>query len=126
VKLRALEEWNDRRRRIAATYLEALADTRLVLPFVPDAVEPAWHLFVVRSEDRDGLAARLREEGIQTLIHYPIPPHRQAAYASLHLPEGRFPISEAMHREVLSLPIGPHMADDDVAYVADTVRRLTR
>ena len=75
---------------------------------MPEWAEPVWHLFVVRTPERDALQQRLGEAGVGTLIHYPIPPHRQEAYASLGLGEGSFPIAERIHREVLSLPIGPH------------------
>jgi dTDP-4-amino-4,6-dideoxygalactose transaminase len=125
-KLPSLREWNQRRARVAARYLEELADTSLVLPVVPDGVEPVWHLFVVRSDRRDALQAHLSEQGIQTLIHYPTPPHLQAAYRDLGLGEGAFPIAERIHRECLSLPIGPHITDDQVADVIDAVRSFRR
>ncbi|HEV6968707.1 DegT/DnrJ/EryC1/StrS family aminotransferase, partial [Roseateles sp.] len=93
------------------------------LPFVPAQAEPAWHLFVIRHPDRDRLQRALAEEGVGTLIHYPVPPHRQPAYAELGLGEGRFPITEAIHREVLSLPLWPGMTDAQVDTVIDAVRR---
>ena len=127
VKLERLAEWNARRAAIAALYLDALAGTPgLTLPAVLDGAEPSWHLFVVRHADRAGLAARLAEAGVQTLIHYPTPPHLQPAYADLGMGEGRFPIAEAIHREVLSLPIGPHLAMDAAARVAEAVRDACR
>ncbi|WP_338115407.1 DegT/DnrJ/EryC1/StrS family aminotransferase [Thiocystis minor] len=110
VKLRHLDDWNARRAAIAARYREGLADTGLILPQVPEWAEPAWHLFVVRHPQRDALHKRLTEAGIGALIHYPIPPHLQSAYAELGFGEGAFPITEAIHREVLSLPIGPHLS----------------
>jgi dTDP-4-amino-4,6-dideoxygalactose transaminase len=93
---------------------------------VPDWAEPVWHVFVVRHPDRDGLRAALEREGIGTLIHYPIPPHLQGAYADMGLREGAFPVSEAIHREVLSLPIGPHLGPEQVDAVVRAVRRLAR
>ena len=127
VKLAKLDEWNARRRAIAAFYNGALADCEgLTLPYVPAWVEPAWHLYVVQSEDRERLAARLAEAGVQTLIHYPIPPHRQQAYASMGLIEGTLPIAEALAARVLSLPIGPHLSRDDAERVAEAVRRAAR
>ena len=122
VKLPHLDEENERRRAIAARYTAGLADANLVLPFVPDWAEPVWHLYVVRHADRDGLAEHLKASGVSTVIHYPTPPHRQPAYASLGLGEGSFPVSEQIHREVLSLPIGPMLTDDDVDHVIDAVR----
>ncbi|MBC7784524.1 MAG: DegT/DnrJ/EryC1/StrS family aminotransferase, partial [Burkholderiales bacterium] len=123
IKLTKLDEWNDRRRAIAAYYNAALADCDgLTLPHVPAWAEPAWHLYVVQSEDRDRLAARLAEAGIQTLIHYPIPPHRQQAYAAMGLAEGSLPIAERLATRVLSLPIGPHLKQADAERVAEVVR----
>lgn len=109
VKLRHLDDWNERRRSVAQTYAEGLAGTGLILPSVPDWAEPVWHLYVVQSELRDRLADHLAAEDVQSLIHYPIPPHRQRAYADLLLPEGSFPIAERLANRVLSLPIGPHL-----------------
>ena len=123
VKLGKLDEWNARRTRIAALYTAALADTGLTLPHVPDWVEPVWHLYVVGSEQRDRLAARLADAGVQTLIHYPIPPHRQQAYAAMGLNEGSLPIAERLASRVLSLPIGPHLANNDAERVAEAVRK---
>ena len=122
VKLARLEEWNARRAAIAAFYQEALADTGLTLPHVPDWADPAWHLYVVQSHQRDRLAARLAEAGVQTLIHYPIPPHRQGAYAAQGLAEGSLPIAEGLARRLLSLPIGPHLTIEQAEQVAEAVR----
>jgi dTDP-4-amino-4,6-dideoxygalactose transaminase len=108
VKLRYLDEWNGRRRKIANEYLQKLAGkSYLTLPHVPIWAEPVWHIFVVRTLVRDHLQKYLTDCGIQTLIHYPVPPHRQGAYQELsHL---SLPISERIHKEALSLPIGPAM-----------------
>ncbi len=123
VKLTKLDEWNARRAAIAAYYQAALAEIDgLTLPHVPDWAEPAWHLYVVQSEERDRLAARLAEAGVQTLIHYPIPPHLQLAYASMGLGKGSLPIAERLAKTVLSLPIGPHLGMDNAERVADAVR----
>jgi dTDP-4-amino-4,6-dideoxygalactose transaminase len=111
VKLQHLDAWNARRARQAERYLHALANTSLVLPHVLSWADPVWHLFVVRSTERDRLQQFLQERGIATIIHYPIPPHHQEAYASLGIARDAFPIAERMAREVLSLPIGPHMSD---------------
>lgn len=81
------------------------------MPAVADFTEPAWHLFVIRHRSRDALAQRLRELGVATMIHYPVAPHRQPAYAALGMAPGSLPISEAMHAQVLSLPIGPTQSD---------------
>ena len=127
VKLARLDEWNARRRAVAAFYNAAFADCEgLTVPYVPAWAEPAWHLYVVQTEDRERLAARLGEAGVQTLIHYPIPPHRQQAYAAMGLPQGSLPIAEALATTVLSLPIGPHLAMADAERVAEAVRRAAR
>ena len=80
-----------------------------------------WHLFVIRVAERDKLRARLEAAGIGTMIHYPVPPHLQPACAGLGFPPGSFPITEAIHREVLSLPIGPHLSLESVDTVIEAV-----
>jgi dTDP-4-amino-4,6-dideoxygalactose transaminase len=122
IKLRRLDEWNDRRRAVAARYLELLDGVdELVLPAVPDWAEPVWHLFVVRHPRRDELQERLAQAGVDTIIHYPIPPHRAGAYAG-EVGARRLPIAERLADEVLSLPMGPHLPLADVERVADAVR----
>jgi dTDP-4-amino-4,6-dideoxygalactose transaminase len=125
VRLRHLEEWNARRARIAAIYMDGLSDAKVLLPLVADGAQPVWHLFVVRSARRDDLQRHLKTHGIQTLIHYPVPPHLQAAYAEMGVAEGAYPISEAIHREVLSLPIGPHLSEEEARRVVAAVRAFT-
>lgn len=117
VKLRHLDEWNARRSDIARHYADGLAGTGLVLPTVPDWADPVWHLYVVRHPRRGALQARLAEAGIGTLVHYPIPPHRQQAYVGAGFTAGAFPIAEAMADEVLSLPIGPQLDDEHAKLV---------
>lgn len=124
VKLRHLDTWNERRKRLADLYLASLQGTDLTLPVVPDWAEPVWHLFVVRSSRRDGLQQELKARGVGTLIHYPVPPHLQGAYADLGFAKGNFPIAEDIHREVLSLPIGPQLGPAAVRYVAETLKGL--
>jgi dTDP-4-amino-4,6-dideoxygalactose transaminase len=121
-KLPHLDAWNERRRAIARHYSDRLADSGIALPAVPNWASPVWHLYVVQSADRDKIAAALDDAGIQALIHYPIPPHLQRAYADLGLPEGSFPIAERLAKEVLSLPIGPHMSIEEADEVAAAVR----
>lgn len=128
VKLRYLDDWNKRRAVIAERYQQGFAHIDLVLPVVPDHADPVWHLYVVRHADRNTLQKQLAEAGVGTLIHYPIPPHMQKAYANLGMVEGQFPLSEKMHREVLSLPISPSMtidqADQVITVCSEIVRRL--
>jgi dTDP-4-amino-4,6-dideoxygalactose transaminase len=126
VKLKVLDEWNLRRAQVAARYLDGLQGTGLLLPFVPQTMEPNWHLFVVRSSKRDALQAHLKTHGIETLIHYPVPPYLQDAYHEMDLSEGTFPITERIHREALSLPMGPHLSDEEVVCVMDAVYTFDR
>jgi dTDP-4-amino-4,6-dideoxygalactose transaminase len=121
-KLKLLDQWNERRRAIARRYLAGLSGLPLILPKVPSGSEPAWHLFVLRSKQRDALASRLEATGIGTLIHYPIPPHLQPAYAELGLGVGSLPLSEAIHREVLSLPLWAQLSGAQVDFVIAGVR----
>lgn len=125
VKLGALDDWTARRKLIAAEYLEKLCGSNLMLPYVPDWADPVWHLYVVRSSDRNTLQSKLSDAGVGTLIHYPIPPHLQAAYAESAISDGALPIAERLAREMLSLPIGPHMTQDQVSEVIDAVIRLS-
>ena len=118
VKLEYLDDWNNRRRTIADLYTKGLADRGLILPHVPDWADPVWHLYVVRSAKRDALQKHLGAAGVGTLIHYPIPPHMQEAYAGLGLAADAFPLARQMADEVLSLPIGPQLPTVDGAQVA--------
>lgn len=125
VKLAKLDEWNGRRRKIAALYLDQLKlNANINLPYFSEWSDPVWHLFVVRSKKRDDLQRQFTDAGIGTMIHYPIPPHLQEAYADLNYGEGCFPISEKVHNEVLSLPIGPSMSPTEVVTVIETASRL--
>ena len=113
-KLKRLDGWNVQRRYIADRYLAGLVGSGLQLPCVPNWAEPVWHLFVVRSAHRDALGVALAERGVATMIHYPVAPHRQPAYTELLLGDGSLPVAEAIHREVLSLPIWPQMTVEQV------------
>lgn len=121
VKMPALAAWNARRTAIADLYRSRLAPLPLGLPHTaPDATH-AWHLFVVTYPRRDDLQIRLRDRGVDTLIHYPIPPHRQVAYADWVTPTTTYPMAERLARQVLSLPIGPHLSRIDADQVADVI-----
>ena len=110
-KLKYLDDWSQRRQAIASTYLTKLQGAELVLPFVPDWAQPVWHLFVVRSSVRSELQQHLNQAGIGTLIHYPIPPHMQAAYAAAGYHADSFPLAKLLAEQVLSLPIGPNQTE---------------
>ena len=122
VKLKHLDAGTARRAEIAARYRAGLADCGLILPTVPDWAAPAWHQFVVQSADRDALQARLTVAGIGTLIHYPIPPHRQAAYRDLGFEPDDFPVANRLSDCVLSLPIDPQLSD---VQVDEVIRAVT-
>ena len=109
IKLRKLDEWNDRRKALAAYYMEALVNERLILPYVPEWADPTWHLFVVRLPSRESLQQHLAAAEIGSVVHYPIPPHLQPAYAEFGYEKSDFPISEMIHEQVLSIPIYPHL-----------------
>lgn len=122
VKLAHLDREMARRRAIARRYTEALEGIGVVLPEVAAGMEPAWHLYVIRSGWREALQEALARRGVATMIHYPVPPHLQPAYADLGLRTGDLPIAERIHREVLSLPMGPTMTDAQVEEVIAAVR----
>lgn len=122
VKLKYLDEWNTRRAHLAGLYCALLKDTGLILPFVPAEMKASWHLFVVRTPKRESLQTYLQANDIGTLIHYPVPPHLQPAYQELGLPAGSFPISERIHNEVLSLPMGPHLSTMELERVVGAIQ----
>jgi dTDP-4-amino-4,6-dideoxygalactose transaminase len=117
-KLPLLERWNERRRALAARYRAELEG--VTVPHVPDWAEPVWHLFAVLHPERERLQRRLDEAGVETLIHYPVPPHQTGAYADLGL--ASLPVAERIAREQLSLPIGPHLTDEQATEVIAAVR----
>lgn len=119
VKLKYLHDDTERRREISRKYRDGIDNPLVILPEVVDEASHVWHLFVIRTEHRDALQKYLTEKGVQTLIHYPIPPHKQKAYKELnHL---SLPLTEKIHNEVLSLPISPVMDDKEVAEVIRVV-----
>lgn len=121
VKLKYLDEWTERRRKIADIYTKALKGTDLILPYVPDWADPVWHLYVVRSNDRNALQRHIEASGIGTLIHYPIPPHMQEAYAGLRMNNDYFPLASQIADEILSLPIGPQMEVQQTSHVCNVI-----
>lgn len=124
-KLPRLAAWNERRQAIADRYGRELAGLPSRLPKVAPLATSVWHLYVIRSSERDALQAGLTQAGVQTQIHYPVPPHLQPAYSDL-APHGPLPLAEKLAREVLSLPIGPHMTDGQVDRVIEAVHQVAR
>jgi dTDP-4-amino-4,6-dideoxygalactose transaminase len=123
VKLKYLDEWNQRRSRIATLYLDRLRDLPdLGLPHVPPDVIPVWHVFIITHPERDRLQKYLKDQGVGTLIHYPVPPHLSEAYQDLGYHAGDFPITEKIADTVLSIPMGPHLSKDDADYVIEKIR----
>jgi dTDP-4-amino-4,6-dideoxygalactose transaminase len=116
-KLKHLDKWNERRVRISEIYIDELRNSLLTTPTAPTWSNPVWHLFVVQAKERDKLAQVLEVAGIGSLVHYPIPPHLQHAYKDLHFKSSSFKRTELLAKEVISLPIGPHMSSDQVEHV---------
>ena len=124
-KLEHLDAWNGNRRRVAQWYRQALADvTDIVLPQEVSYGEHVYHLFVVRTPDRDTLRTHLADRNIGTGLHYPVPLHRQTAYAHLGLPEGTLPVTERTATQCLSLPMFPEMTEGQVGRVAEAIREF--
>lgn len=121
VKLRRLDGWNAARCRHAARYAGALRDVGVVLPAVNPNAEHVWHLFVIRSRERDQLQVRLKDKGVATGVHYPLPLHRQPAYRHLNLKPGSLPVTERVASEILSLPMYPELTEEQTAFVARAV-----
>lgn len=123
VKLQYIDNDNDKRRNIAEKYVAEIKNSKIILPLLPsNPKEHVYHLFVIRTTKRDRLQKYLQDHGVQTLIHYPIPPHKQKAYKYYnHL---SFPITEKIHDEVLSLPISPVMEDDEVLKVIELINNF--
>jgi dTDP-4-amino-4,6-dideoxygalactose transaminase len=121
-KLPHLDAWNAARRKHAASYIAALRDSPLDLPAVHPETEPVWHLFVCQVPDRVSLQQSLREAGIESGVHYPLPLHLQPAFRHLNIPAGSLPLSEYAADRVLSLPMFPDLTPNQVSYVAEMVR----
>jgi dTDP-4-amino-4,6-dideoxygalactose transaminase len=122
VKLKRLDTLNQRRRQLAQRYRDILTGiSGLMLPEPADWADPVWHLFVVQHEDRDRLKNHLSRNGIETLVHYPTPPHLTDAYQDKGWVEGDYPQAEKLAGTVLSLPLHPNMEDDDVDYVTEVI-----
>ena len=123
-KLVRLDAENDRRRQLARRYLTELNHSRLTLPPADAIDQDVWHLFVVRHPDRATFMSHLQQHGIGTDIHYPIPPHHQQAFPEWHALS--FPVSEQLHREVVSLPLNPTLTDSDATYIIDTINSMSK
>jgi dTDP-4-amino-4,6-dideoxygalactose transaminase len=127
VKLKYLDEENQRRREIAQYYRDHIKNPKIILPILhhPSSIihhpSHVWHLFVIRTKERDRLQKYLEDNGIQTVIHYPVPPHKQPAYKEWN--NLNLPITEKIHNEVLSLPIGSHLSDEDLQIIVENINK---
>ena len=123
VKLKYIDAENNQRREIAKRYIAEIQNPKIILPEGPsNEAEHVWHLFVIRTAERERLQNYLTENGVQTLIHYPIPPHQQEAYKEWNYLS--FPITEKIHAEVLSLPISPVMTEGEVTKVIEIINQF--
>ncbi len=119
VKLPHLDADNEIRRKIAKFYLEHITNPKIILPKTYDEKATVWHVFAVRTQNRDEFQKYLSDNGIQTLIHYPTPPHKQPAYAEWN--NLSFPITEEIHKTIISLPMSPVMTDEEIKKVVDVI-----
>jgi dTDP-4-amino-4,6-dideoxygalactose transaminase len=124
VKIEVLANWNDRRAIMAERYQHALSGLGLTLPVVRPGTRHAWHLYTIRHPQRDSIKLALETAGIGTLIHYPTPPHKQQAYASLGLSKDSFYIAERIHNQTLSLPLGPHLTTEAQDYIIHAIKKI--
>ena len=122
VKLSKLDAWNASRSKSAAAYQSALVGTGLGLPTLSSGAVPVWHLFVVRHPQRDALQSALASSGVESLIHYPVPPHTQQAYGDAGIVLGSLPLAERLAKEVLSLPMGPHLREEQIRSICSIIR----
>lgn len=123
-KLPHLERMNEERRRIAKRYLDEIKNPEIILPYVPDYVEPVWHIFGIRCKKRNELEIYLNECGIGTNKHYPIPIHLQECYKDMRFNKGDFPIAEEISETELSLPMYYGLTDEQIGYVVDTINNF--
>lgn len=119
IKLKHLDSDNNKRREISKYYRENIKNSKIILPETYDEKSHVWHIFAVRTQNRDEFQKYLSEKGIQTIIHYPTPPHKQGAYKEWN--NLSFPITEEIHNTILSLPISPVMTDSEIEKVVEVV-----
>ncbi len=125
-KLERLADWNARRRTIASMYRELLADSGVDVPIEPEGYESCYHLFVIRTPGRDVIREALTRAGIESGVHYPVPLHMQPACAQLGYRPGDFPNAERLAATALSLPMHPHLSDEQVVQIAAVVREAAK
>lgn len=121
VKLKYLDEWNNYRRKVADIYIKNISNDKLVLPYIPEHSNPVWHQFVIKSQNRDALQRYLNDKEIDTMIHYPVPIHKQEAYKEYDRYIGIFKIAEDIADSVISIPIYPYMRIEDIYTVVEAI-----
>ena len=119
IKLQDLDNMNAHRSRVADHYTKALSQEAVITPYVPSWAKPVWHLYVIRTKQRDELQSYLSSKGVETLVHYPLPPHRQKCYENIF--GVNLPIADEMSKDILSLPISPVIKSEQVEYVIETL-----
>lgn len=124
VKLKYLSEWTSRRSKIADRYSSEISKAYFETPVTKNWANHGWHLYVIRTKHREEAISYLNEKKIETIIHYPIPPHKQKAYLNNYKNLGKLPVAESMSDEVLSIPIGPHLKDNEVDYIIDCLNQF--
>lgn len=124
VKLRRIDAWNEKRREIAEYFSGHLKDLDTVLPIVAGGAEHVFHVYCILVKDRDAVQERLKELGVSTGVHYPVPLHLQPAYRYLRIKKGNLPVTESVAADVLSLPIFPFMSDEEKQHVVDSLHRV--
>jgi dTDP-4-amino-4,6-dideoxygalactose transaminase len=125
IKLKHLNHWNQQRNQIAEQYLNELNHTGdIILPSIAPGATSVFHLFVIRTQKRDALQQYLTENGVGTLIHYPVPPHLQQAYADMNYKQGDFPLAEEIAKTCLSLPMFPGLTAEQVTQVCNTIKQF--
>jgi dTDP-4-amino-4,6-dideoxygalactose transaminase len=123
IKLKHLNHWNQQRNQIADQYVNELNNVGdIILPGIAPGATSVFHLFVIRTQKRDALQQYLTENGVGTLIHYPVPPHLQKAYADLNFKKGDFPLAEEIANTCLSLPMYPGLKKEEIYYIASTIQ----
>jgi dTDP-4-amino-4,6-dideoxygalactose transaminase len=121
VKLKYLDKWNDNRRTMAHLYGKLIKNSKIVLPSETTGAKHVFHLYVIRTKNRDKLQQYLKDKGIQTLIHYPVPVHRQKAYSDLKIKAGVFKVAESAAKEILSLPMFPEITEAEIMEVSEAI-----
>jgi dTDP-4-amino-4,6-dideoxygalactose transaminase len=127
IKLNHLDSWNNQRRVLAEKYNDRLKDIKeIAVPWSDANAFHVYHLYVIQAKRRNELQSYLHENGIETMVHYPVPPHLQKAYHKLGFETGKYPITEKLANAVLSLPLWPGIADEEVDYVTEVIRKFYR